>query len=64
VPKDTLFEIFSGVTSGLSPARLAPFIANMHTALWVLAATSLVGAAVCLLRPAHDKAPALVTEAV
>jgi EmrB/QacA subfamily drug resistance transporter len=64
VPNDTLFEIFSGVTSGLSPARLAPFIANMHTALWVLAATSLVGAAVCLLRPAHDKAPALVTEAV
>src|SRR3954469_19995921 len=64
VPKDTLFEIFSGVTSGLSAARLAPFVTNMHTALWVLAATSLVGAGVCLLRPAHEKAPALVTEAV
>jgi hypothetical protein len=25
----------------------------MHTALWVLAATSVVGAVVCLLRPAH-----------
>jgi hypothetical protein len=25
----------------------------MHVALWVLAATSLVGAVVCLLRPKH-----------
>ncbi len=25
----------------------------MHVALWVLAATSLIGAGVCLLRPAH-----------
>ena len=41
------------MASGLSDARLEPFIANMHTALWVLAATSVVGAAVCLLRPAH-----------
>jgi EmrB/QacA subfamily drug resistance transporter len=53
VPKDVLFKIFSGVASGLSDARLAPFITNMHTALWVLAATSVVGAVVCLLRPAH-----------
>jgi EmrB/QacA subfamily drug resistance transporter len=53
VPKDVLFQIFSGVASGLSDARLAPFIANMHTALWVLAATSVIGAGVCLLRPAH-----------
>jgi hypothetical protein len=30
----------------------------MHVALWVLAATSLVGTAVCLLRPAHVGAPA------
>ena len=46
-------QIFSGVASGLSDAQLEPFIANMHTALWVLAATSVVGAVVCLLRPAH-----------
>src|SRR6478672_655139 len=51
VPKDVLFKIFSGVASGLSDAQLAPFIANMHTALWVLAATSLVGAGVSMLRP-------------
>jgi EmrB/QacA subfamily drug resistance transporter len=53
VPKATLFAIFSGLTKGLSPEKLTPFIANMHVALWVLAATSLVGSVVCLLRPAH-----------
>jgi hypothetical protein len=56
VPKDVLFKIFSGVASGLSSAQLAPFIANMHTALWVLAAVSLVGAGVSLMRPAHTQA--------
>jgi EmrB/QacA subfamily drug resistance transporter len=53
VPKDVLFKIFSGVTSGLSTAQLDPFIANMHLALWVLAAISLLGAGVSMLRPAH-----------
>jgi MFS family permease len=56
VPKDVLFQIFSGLAGGLSDARLQPFIANMHTALWVLAATSVAGAAVCLLRPSHEPA--------
>src|SRR4051794_19108126 len=51
VPKDVLFKIFSGLTSGMSQAKLDPFIHNMHTALWVLAATSVVGAGVSLLRP-------------
>jgi EmrB/QacA subfamily drug resistance transporter len=51
VPKDVLFKIFSGLASGLSEAQLEPFIHNMHTALWVLAATSLLGAAVSLMRP-------------
>ncbi len=58
IPKATLFAIFSGVTSGLSASKLAPFIANMHTALWVLAAVSLVGMLVCLMRPRHVAAPA------
>jgi EmrB/QacA subfamily drug resistance transporter len=53
VPKDVLFKIFSGLASGLSDAQLDPFIHNMHTALWVLAAVSLVGAGVSLLRPAY-----------
>jgi EmrB/QacA subfamily drug resistance transporter len=58
VPKATLFKIFSGLAQGLSPAKLAPFIDNMHTALWVLAATSLIGAVVSLMRPRHQEAPA------
>jgi EmrB/QacA subfamily drug resistance transporter len=58
VPKSTLFAVFSGLAHGLSVQKLAPFIDNMHTALWVLAATSLVGAVVCLLRPRHVQAPA------
>jgi EmrB/QacA subfamily drug resistance transporter len=53
IPKSTLFAVFSGLSKGLSPAKLDPFIANMHTALWVLAAVSLLGTFVCLLRPAH-----------
>ena len=53
VPKSTLFKIFSGLAKGLSPQKLAPFIHNMHTALWVLAITSLIGAGVSLLRPSH-----------
>ena len=57
VPQDVLLQIFSGVTTGLSDARLEPFITNMHTALWVLAATSLVGAGVSMLRPATPRVP-------
>jgi MFS family permease len=53
VPKDVLFSIFSGVTSGLDDAQLAPFIDNMHTALWALCAVSLVGCAISLMRPRH-----------
>jgi hypothetical protein len=51
VPKTVLFKIFSGLHSGLTAKQLDPFISNMHLALWVLAATSLVGAVVSLLRP-------------
>jgi len=57
IPKATLFAIFSGVSKGLSPEKLAPFIANMHSALWVLAAVSFIGMFVCLLRPSHIQAP-------
>jgi hypothetical protein len=51
VPKTTLFAVFSGLTRGLSTQKLDPFISNMHIALWVLVATSAIGALVCLLRP-------------
>ena len=53
VPKDVLFKIFSGLTSGLTTAQLDPFISNMHMALWVLAGVSLLGGAVSLMRPKH-----------
>jgi EmrB/QacA subfamily drug resistance transporter len=53
VPTNVLFAIFSGLTSGLSNAQLQPFISNMHVALWVLAAISLAGAGISMLRPAH-----------
>ncbi len=53
VPKATLFAVFSGVTEGLSAQALAPFISNMHVALWVLVGTSVVGAVVCMLRPSQ-----------
>ena len=56
IPKATLFAIFSGVSTGLSAARLDPFIANMHAALWTLAGVSLLGSFVCLLRPSREDA--------
>jgi EmrB/QacA subfamily drug resistance transporter len=56
VPKATLLGIFSGLTRGLSAQRLAPFIDNMHIALWALAAVSLAAALVSLLRPRHEPA--------
>jgi EmrB/QacA subfamily drug resistance transporter len=57
VPKPVLFQIFSGITTGLSDRTLAPFVHNMHVALWVLAATSMLGAGVSLLRPPHRPEP-------
>src|SRR4051795_8941726 len=63
VPKDVLFKIFSGLASGLSSAKLDPFIHSMHVALWVLAATSFVGAGVSLLRPGHSSAEAEAAQA-
>jgi EmrB/QacA subfamily drug resistance transporter len=55
VPQDVLLQIFSGLADHLSNAKLDPFIHNMHTALWVLALTSLAGAGVSLLRPVHRR---------
>jgi len=67
IPKEVLFAIFSGLASGLSSAQLDPFIHNMHEALWVLAATSVIGAGVSLLRPKHvrqgDEVPCPPAEA-
>jgi hypothetical protein len=53
VPKTVMFKIFSGLASGLSASKLDPFISNMHLALWVLAAVSLLGAVVSMMRPKY-----------
>ncbi len=50
VPTLLLFSIFSGLTTGLSAARLAPFMSGMHLALWILCGFSLLGAAVSAMR--------------
>ena len=64
VPQATCSSRSSPASRAASrPAQLDPFIHNMHTALGVLALTSVVGAAVSLLRPSHASrgavAPAL-----
>jgi MFS family permease len=56
VPKSVLFDVFSGLADHISNSQLVPFIGNMHTALWTLAAVSLVGAGVAAARPKHQPA--------
>jgi EmrB/QacA subfamily drug resistance transporter len=53
IPKTVLFRIFSGLATGLPPHDVDLFIANLHRAVLVLAAFSLLGALVSLLRPSH-----------
>jgi EmrB/QacA subfamily drug resistance transporter len=53
IPKATLFRIFSGLGHGLAASKLAPFINNMHAALWAMVVASLIGAVVSAMRPAH-----------
>jgi EmrB/QacA subfamily drug resistance transporter len=48
-----LFSIFSGLGTRISAAHLAPFLANMHFALWCMTGASLLGALVALARPKH-----------
>jgi EmrB/QacA subfamily drug resistance transporter len=54
VPKQVLFRVFSGLSQGLSNHQLAPFIGNMHAALWTLAAVSFLGAIVSAARPSQE----------
>ncbi len=63
VPKSVLFAVFSGLAHGISTSRLAPFLDNMHTALWCLTAVSIIGAVVSFARPSHTQAEAEVEEA-
>ncbi len=61
VPKQVLFKVFSGLANHISTAQLTPFIANMHTALWCLAAVSVLGAMIAAARPKHVHLPAQST---
>jgi EmrB/QacA subfamily drug resistance transporter len=54
VPKSVLFNVFSGLGDRITTAQLVPFLNNMHTALWCLAAVALVGAVVSFVRPKHS----------
>jgi EmrB/QacA subfamily drug resistance transporter len=58
VPKTVLFKVFSGLANHISNAQLNPFIANMHTALWCLAAVSVLGAFVAAARPSQAQVEA------
>jgi EmrB/QacA subfamily drug resistance transporter len=55
VPTKVLFSVFSGLANHISTAQLQPFIANMHTALWVLAIVSVIGALVAAARPSQSQ---------
>jgi EmrB/QacA subfamily drug resistance transporter len=64
VPKTVLFKVFSGLANHISNAQLQPFIANMHAALWTLAALSALGAVVAAARgPRVHGSPSIGAEA-
>jgi EmrB/QacA subfamily drug resistance transporter len=50
LPADVMLRIFSGVTTGLSDAQVAPFISGVRGTLFVLAGISLLSAPLSLLR--------------
>jgi MFS family permease len=53
VPQSVLFNVFSGLGERITNEQLAPFLTNMHTALWCLTAVSILGAVVSFARPKH-----------
>jgi EmrB/QacA subfamily drug resistance transporter len=50
LPTQVMLKIFSGVTTGLSDAQVAPFISGVRGTLFVLAGISLLSAPLSLLR--------------
>ncbi len=53
INRNVLFSIFSGLGKRITSAQMDPFLANMHFALWCMAALSIVGAGVSFARPKH-----------
>ncbi|WP_249009212.1 MFS transporter [Conexibacter sp. DBS9H8] len=64
VPKQTLYNVFSGLGARISTAQLAPFLANLHLALWCLCGVSVLGAIVAFSRPKHVSPAAAEPELV
>ncbi len=62
VPTNVLFAVFSGLARHISDSQLSPFVVNMHTALWCLAAISILGAIVSYARPKHVREPAVAED--
>jgi hypothetical protein len=63
VPIHLLFSIFSGLTTGLSTEKLAPFMNGMHLALWILVGLSILGAVVSAMRGTPEPAEPVVIHA-
>jgi EmrB/QacA subfamily drug resistance transporter len=55
LPKEVMLKVFSGVTTGLTDAQVAPFVNGVRGTLLVLAAISLFSAPLSLLRGAEEK---------
>jgi MFS family permease len=53
IPPRVLFSIFSGLGTRISSEQMAPFLSNMHLALWCMAGLSVLGAVVSFARPKH-----------
>ena len=57
INRNVLFNIFSGLGKRITATQMAPFLSNMHLALWCMAALSIVGAGVSFARPKHVAHP-------
>ena len=53
IPPTVLFSIFSGLGTRISSGQMAPFLSNMHLALWCMTGLSVMGAVVSFARPKH-----------
>jgi MFS family permease len=51
VPKSVLFNVFGGLGARISNTQIAPFLNNLHLALWILCVVSVIGIFVCFSRP-------------
>ncbi len=62
VPKSVLFNVFSGLGARITNTQISPFLSNLHLALWILCAVSVIGIFVCFSRPKHVSTDATEAE--